>query len=160
MFESWALSNGFKAGLTIVRKDNEKGYNPKNCCWITHRDQAKNRRSNHKIIYELQNVFNLLPNMKVDELVKSFASKCNDQHLLVYMSSLVRTVIALNDLVDNQLHLKKLEKEGRLKKNGDSEKDEDDKEGEDKDKDKEGEGEGKKETEKKDEDKKKSEDKK
>lgn len=30
-FQKWALANGYKEGLTIDRKDNDKGYSPNNC---------------------------------------------------------------------------------------------------------------------------------
>jgi len=33
---------------------------------------------NHRIIYQLQDVFNLLPNLNVQELVQAFAIKTND----------------------------------------------------------------------------------
>lgn len=45
-FERWALSNGYKKGLSIERINNHKGYNPSNCTWIPVTKQARNRRSN------------------------------------------------------------------------------------------------------------------
>ena len=36
----------FKSGLTLDRKDNQKGYYKNNCWWATRIQQANNRRSN------------------------------------------------------------------------------------------------------------------
>jgi 26S proteasome regulatory subunit N8 len=58
---------------------------------------------NHEILYHLQDVFNLLPNLNVHELVKSFAVKTNDMMLVIYLSSLVRSVIALHNLINNKI---------------------------------------------------------
>ena len=57
---------------------------------------------NHQIIYNLQDVFNLLPNLDMGEMVESFSIASNDQALVVYLSSLIRTIIALHSLVDNR----------------------------------------------------------
>lgn len=58
---------------------------------------------NNQIIYNMQTVFNFLPNLNVEELVKSLLVKTNDMHLVIYISSLIRCVIALHDLVKNKL---------------------------------------------------------
>jgi 26S proteasome regulatory subunit N8 len=58
---------------------------------------------NHQIIYNLQDIFNLLPNLQTQEMVKSFSVKTNDQLLVIYLSSLIRAVIALHNLINNKI---------------------------------------------------------
>jgi len=48
-FFSWALKNGYDENLTLDRIDNSKGYYPENCRWLSMKQQANNRRSNHII---------------------------------------------------------------------------------------------------------------
>ena len=43
-FRDWALGNGYKDNLTLDRIDNDKGYSPDNCRWVTKAEQNKNRR--------------------------------------------------------------------------------------------------------------------
>ncbi|KAL1544829.1 26S proteasome non-ATPase regulatory subunit 7 A-like [Salvia divinorum] len=61
---------------------------------------------NHEILYHLQDVFNLLPNLNVSELVKAFVVKTNDMMSVIYLSSLIRSVIALHNLINNKEHEK------------------------------------------------------
>lgn len=65
---------------------------------------------NHEILYHLQDVFNLLPNLNVNELVKSFAVKTNDMMLVIYLASLIRSVVALHNLINNKVLNKEHEK--------------------------------------------------
>ena len=74
---------------------------------------------NHQILYQLQDIFNLLPNLNLEEFTRSFAVKTNDQLLIVYVASLIRSVIALHNLIGNKVanrEAEKLEKEGEKKK--------------------------------------------
>ena len=57
----------------------------------------------NKIVYNLQDILNLLPNLNVDILVRSMLVKANDMHLVIYISSLVRSVIALHSLLLNKI---------------------------------------------------------
>ena len=48
----WALSNGYAPGLTIDRIDNNKGYSPDNCRWVTAFEQSRNTSKNVLITYK------------------------------------------------------------------------------------------------------------
>lgn len=79
---------------------------------------------NHTILGKLQNVFNLLPNLSGSNelaleaskeatstppslLSKAFTVKTNDELMIVYISTLVRAIIAFHDLIENKLENKK-----------------------------------------------------
>jgi 26S proteasome regulatory subunit N8 len=66
---------------------------------------------NHQIIYHLQDALNLLPDLSDPTTTQSFASSTNDQLLVVYLSSLLRAVIALHALVDNKATIGRTELE-------------------------------------------------
>ena len=51
-FQKWALANGYSDKLTLDRIDNNKGYCPENCRWVTAKVQNNNRRSNLLITYK------------------------------------------------------------------------------------------------------------
>ncbi|MES1909005.1 MAG: hypothetical protein MHM6MM_001825 [Cercozoa sp. M6MM] len=70
---------------------------------------------NHKIMYELQNIVNMSPNLNVDKLQKAMTHEGNDQMLVVYLTSMVRAVLALDNLVSNQLDNKAKEQEWQLR---------------------------------------------
>lgn len=43
-FKQWALTHGYSDGLQIDRIDNDKGYFPENCRWVTPKENTSNRR--------------------------------------------------------------------------------------------------------------------
>lgn len=50
-FFDWALSHGYDDNLTIDRIDNNKGYSPDNCRWVTMYEQNQNRNDTIKVKY-------------------------------------------------------------------------------------------------------------
>ncbi|KAJ3721275.1 maintenance of mitochondrial structure and function-domain-containing protein [Lentinula raphanica] len=66
---------------------------------------------NHPIVYHLQDALNLLPDLSDTDTTQSFATSTNDELLVVYLSSLVRAVIALHGLVDNKATIGRVEME-------------------------------------------------
>uniref|UniRef100_A0A914ZUX9 26S proteasome non-ATPase regulatory subunit 7 n=1 Tax=Parascaris univalens TaxID=6257 RepID=A0A914ZUX9_PARUN len=66
---------------------------------------------NHAVIYYIQEVLNLLPDVTSPQFVEAHNVQTNDELMCVYMGSLVRTVIALHNLIDNKLSLQKAEKD-------------------------------------------------
>nr|SVE77101.1 EOG090X08WI [Daphnia lumholtzi]SVE77704.1 EOG090X08WI [Daphnia lumholtzi]SVE78332.1 EOG090X08WI [Daphnia lumholtzi] len=78
---------------------------------------------NHAVVYQLQDIFNLLPDVADQQFVKCVHTKTNDQMLVVYLASLTRSVIALHNLINNKLTNRDAErrkdekdKEGKEKK--------------------------------------------
>ena len=50
-FYNWAMKNGYSDSLTIDRIDNDKGYYPENCRWITIAEQQSNKSNNVHVLY-------------------------------------------------------------------------------------------------------------
>jgi 26S proteasome regulatory subunit N8 len=71
---------------------------------------------NHPIIYLLQDIFNLLPDITTESYVKSVFVKTNDQMLVVYLAALVRSVVALHNLINNKITNRDAEKKEGLPK--------------------------------------------
>ena len=43
-FFFWSIENGYRPDLEIDRRDNNRGYGPDNCQYITRKENRKNRR--------------------------------------------------------------------------------------------------------------------
>lgn len=57
---------------------------------------------NHQIIYHIQEIMGLLPQLGGDlEAGKAFRMENNDSGLVVYISHLIRTILALHDLSES-----------------------------------------------------------
>jgi len=115
-------------------------------CYVYVQVAAGQLPINHQIIYQLQDVFNLLPDVNLQSFVKSMYVKTNDQMLVVYLASLIRSIIALHNLINNKIQNRDAERnEGKdpikekkkEEKEKDSKKDDKEKQGEKKEKEKE-----------------------
>ena len=65
---------------------------------------------NHQITYLLQDIFNLVPDLTTTNFVKSINVNTNDQMLVIYAASLIRSIIALHNLINNKLTNKEAER--------------------------------------------------
>lgn len=50
-FYRWSLSHGYSENLTLDRRDNDKGYSPDNCRWVTQKENSRNRGNNYLITF-------------------------------------------------------------------------------------------------------------
>merc|ERR1739849_19121 len=86
---------------------------------------------NQEIVYQLQEIFNLLPDQDSEELVRSFAMETNDMMLALYLGSMLRSTVALHNLINNKIRNKKAKDEKGKEKKGEKGEDGKDKKGED-----------------------------
>ena len=88
---------------------------------------------NHAILGNLQDVFNLLPNLstpkaghevngedgvqtETGELARAMSIKTNDQLMTIYLSSLIRAITAFHDLIENKIQNRQQQEEKDAKK--------------------------------------------
>merc|ERR1712154_733112 len=57
----------------------------------------------------LQLIFNLLPNLNKADVVRSFQTKKNDLMLNIYIAALLRSILALDGLLQNRIENKERE---------------------------------------------------
>jgi 26S proteasome regulatory subunit N8 len=92
---------------------------------------------NSQIIYNIQEIFNLLPNFDTESLIKAMSIQTNNNYLVLYLSWLVKTVVALHKLINNKIAIKEEENMAKEKKDENKNKEkEKDKENKDNEKDK------------------------
>lgn len=51
-FFAWALSHGWKPGLEIERRNNDRPYSPSNCHFVSHLRQMRNRSNTTFLVYK------------------------------------------------------------------------------------------------------------
>lgn len=91
---------------------------------------------NHQIVYQLQDIFNLLPDINQESFNKAFHVKNNDQMLVVYLAAMVRSIVALHNLINNKLTNKDAEEVKKDDKKDSKDKEKEKEKEKDKDKDK------------------------
>jgi len=69
---------------------------------------------NYNIIYGLQDIFNFLPDVAHVEFNDALQQVTNDQMLIVYLASMIKSVVALHNLIDNKLDMNEKEKQDEL----------------------------------------------
>jgi len=67
------------------------------------------------IIYNIQNIMNLLPDLDDEELVKGLNVDTNDSTLVMYIGAMMRATLALHNLILNIKKIKAGEKEDKKK---------------------------------------------
>jgi len=80
---------------------------------------------NAQIIYNIQEIFNLLPNFDTESLIKAMSIQTNNNYLVLYLSWLTKTIVALHKLINNKIAIKEeenLAKEQDKKKEKEKEK--------------------------------------
>uniref|UniRef100_A0A7S1F0H1 MPN domain-containing protein n=1 Tax=Noctiluca scintillans TaxID=2966 RepID=A0A7S1F0H1_NOCSC len=58
---------------------------------------------NHAISYRIQEILNLLPDLNNPQFVQALQLQTNDSMLATYLAALVRTILALHELINNKL---------------------------------------------------------
>jgi len=64
---------------------------------------ASPKQANPEILANLQKILNLLPNLNQHDMIRSLAIKTNDMMMAIYLAALIRSVIALHDVVNNKI---------------------------------------------------------
>lgn len=81
--------------------------------------------ANPLIINNIQEIFNFLPNFETDEIIKSLSTQTNNNFLMLYLASLMRTTTSLHKIINNKIMLREEEKNAERSKEDDKKKEED-----------------------------------
>lgn len=66
---------------------------------------------NAEIIQNLQDIFNLMPNLDFESIIKSFSVKTNDFMHMTYVCSIIRSCIGVHNLINNKVAIIERERE-------------------------------------------------
>jgi hypothetical protein len=80
-FYTWSMKSGYNDNLTIDRKDNDGNYEPKNCRWITRKEQSSNTCKSNIVVAkspdgEMFGVANMTEFIKEFNLTRSCVYDC------------------------------------------------------------------------------------
>lgn len=106
-FYSWAISNGYTDELLIDRIDNNKGYSPNNCRWVTMNEQNNNRRNN--IFLEYDGAINTLANW-----CKILNLNYRHYHTIYYKHFREKSNVTLDDILNYKPRSKKRGKNSKF----------------------------------------------
>lgn len=85
-FRAWALANGYASNLTIDRRDNDRGYEPGNCRWVTFRENNRNRPGFSKL--SVAAVQDIKARLAAGERNRDIAARYNcDRSLISHVKS-------------------------------------------------------------------------
>ena len=73
--------------------------------------------TNPQIIYNIQEIFNHLPNFETENVIKAMSVQTNNNYLVLYLSWIVKTIVQLHKLINNKIALKEEEKQPEKKEN-------------------------------------------
>merc|ERR1712139_110124 len=59
--------------------------------------------ANNQIISNIQDIFNFLPDTGSEDMVRAFSVGTNDMTLALYLGNILRTTIALHDLINTKI---------------------------------------------------------
>lgn len=79
---------------------------------------------NPLIVSNIQEIFNFLPNFETEDIIKSLSNQTNDNYLILYLGSLVKTIISLHKLINNKHMITEEEKNPPKEKETDKKKEE------------------------------------
>lgn len=89
-FKAWAVDSGFSEDLTLDRIDNDKGYSPENCRWVSHYEQNRNQSTNIRVEHNGQN-------MILKDWCKYLGLKYDNVRMKIYSGQSALEALGLSD---------------------------------------------------------------